>query len=93
VSRRTSLKVTESLFCEVGYDEHCFRTSNNGEDGEEIKQLLSLDRTRDRARIRVLASQRLDALACEAEELADLRRALQGHWGLPRIKSWLLSNH
>src|SRR6185295_13399529 len=32
---------------------------------EEIKELLSLDRTRDRARIRLLAGQRLTALARE----------------------------
>jgi MerR family mercuric resistance operon transcriptional regulator len=44
---------------------------------EEIKELLALDRTRDRARIRVLAGQRLEALARQAEELEESRRALQ----------------
>ncbi len=44
---------------------------------EEIKELLSLDRTRDRARIRVLAGARLDALAQQARELEEARRSLQ----------------
>jgi MerR family mercuric resistance operon transcriptional regulator len=44
---------------------------------KEIKELLSLDRTRDRARIRVLAGQRLQALALEAQQLEASRRALQ----------------
>lgn len=44
---------------------------------EEIKELLSLDRTRDRGRIRVLAGQRLEALARQAEELEISRQALQ----------------
>jgi MerR family mercuric resistance operon transcriptional regulator len=44
---------------------------------EEIKELLSLDRTRDRGRIRVLAGQRLKALARQAEELETSRQALQ----------------
>jgi MerR family mercuric resistance operon transcriptional regulator len=44
---------------------------------EEIKELLSLDRTRDRGRIRVLAGQRLEALARQAEELETSRQALQ----------------
>jgi len=44
---------------------------------EEIKELLSLDRTRDRARIRVLAGQRLEALARQAKELEESRQALQ----------------
>jgi MerR family mercuric resistance operon transcriptional regulator len=44
---------------------------------EEIKELLSLDRTRDRARIRVLAGQRLEALARQAEEIEESRQALQ----------------
>ena len=44
---------------------------------EEIKELLALDRTRDRARIRVLAGQRLEALARQAEELEESRQALQ----------------
>src|SRR4051812_15638394 len=43
---------------------------------EEIKELLSLDRTKDRARVRLLASQRLEALAHQAEELEAARRAL-----------------
>ncbi len=44
---------------------------------EEIKELLALDRTRDRARIRVLAGQRLEALARQAEEIEESRQALQ----------------
>jgi MerR family mercuric resistance operon transcriptional regulator len=44
---------------------------------EEIKELLSLDRTRDRARIRVLAGARLEALAEEARQLEESRQALQ----------------
>jgi MerR family mercuric resistance operon transcriptional regulator len=44
---------------------------------EEIKELLALDRTTDRARIRVLAGQRLEALARQAEELEASRMALQ----------------
>jgi MerR family mercuric resistance operon transcriptional regulator len=44
---------------------------------EEIKELLSLDRTRDRARIRVLAGARLEALARQAKELEEARQALQ----------------
>lgn len=44
---------------------------------EEIKELLSLDRTRDRARIRLLAGARLEALAEEARRLEESRQALQ----------------
>jgi len=44
---------------------------------EEIKELLTLDRTRDRARIRLLAGARLEALARQAEELEESRQALQ----------------
>jgi len=44
---------------------------------EEIKELLSLDRTRDRARIRVLAGERLEALARQARELEEAREGLQ----------------
>jgi MerR family mercuric resistance operon transcriptional regulator len=44
---------------------------------EEIKELLMLDRTRDRARVRALAGQRLEALARQAEELETSRKALQ----------------
>lgn len=44
---------------------------------EAIKELLSLDRTRDRARVRALAGERLEALARQAEELEASRRALQ----------------
>jgi len=44
---------------------------------EGIKELLSLDRTRDRDRIRVLASRRLEALARQAEDLEASRQALQ----------------
>ncbi len=44
---------------------------------EEIKELLSLDRTRDRDRIRLLAGQRLEALARQAEELEASRQALR----------------
>ena len=44
---------------------------------EEIKELLSLDRTRDRARIRVLAGERLEALARQAQELEEARQGLQ----------------
>jgi MerR family mercuric resistance operon transcriptional regulator len=43
---------------------------------EEIKELLSLDQTRDRARIRILAGQRLEALARQAKELEASRQAL-----------------
>jgi MerR family mercuric resistance operon transcriptional regulator len=44
---------------------------------EEIKELLALDRTRDRARIRELAGVRLEALARQAEEIEQSRQALQ----------------
>jgi len=44
---------------------------------EEIKELLALDRTKDRARIRVLAGNRLEALARQAEEIEASRQALQ----------------
>jgi MerR family mercuric resistance operon transcriptional regulator len=44
---------------------------------KEIKELLSLDRTKDRVRVRALASERLEALARQAEELEASRRALQ----------------
>jgi MerR family mercuric resistance operon transcriptional regulator len=44
---------------------------------EEIKELLALDRTRDRARVRELAGKRLEALARQAEELETSRKALQ----------------
>jgi MerR family transcriptional regulator, mercuric resistance operon regulatory protein len=44
---------------------------------QEIKELLSLDRTRDRARIRVLAGGRLEALARQAAEIEESRQALQ----------------
>jgi len=44
---------------------------------EEIKELLSLDRTRDRARIRVLAGERLEALARQARELEEACEGLQ----------------
>ena len=44
---------------------------------EEIKELLALDRTTDRARIRALAGQRLEALARQAEELEASCTALQ----------------
>jgi MerR family mercuric resistance operon transcriptional regulator len=44
---------------------------------EVIKELLSLDRSKDRDRIRNLASQRLEALARQAEELEASRQALQ----------------
>ncbi len=44
---------------------------------EEIKELLSLDRTRDRDRIRLLAGQRLEALARQAEDLEASRQALR----------------
>jgi MerR family mercuric resistance operon transcriptional regulator len=51
---------------------------------EEIKELLSLDRTRDRARIRLLAGARLEALARQAEELEASRQALQRLLGVCR---------
>jgi MerR family mercuric resistance operon transcriptional regulator len=44
---------------------------------EEIGELLSLDRTADRTRVRALARTRLDALAKEAEELERSRKALE----------------
>jgi MerR family mercuric resistance operon transcriptional regulator len=44
---------------------------------ESIRELLSLDRTRDRRRIRLLAGQRLEALERQAEELEASRRALR----------------
>jgi MerR family mercuric resistance operon transcriptional regulator len=44
---------------------------------EVIKELLALDRTRDRSRIRTLAGERLEALARQAEELEASRQALQ----------------
>ena len=51
---------------------------------EEIKELLALDRTRDRARIRELAGERLEALARQAEELEASRQALQRLLGVCR---------
>jgi MerR family mercuric resistance operon transcriptional regulator len=44
---------------------------------EEIKELLALDSTRDRARVRILAGRRLEALARQAEELEASRKALE----------------
>lgn len=44
---------------------------------EGIRELLALDRTRDRSRIRLLAGERLKALERQAEELEVSRRALQ----------------
>ncbi len=44
---------------------------------ETIKELLALDRTRDRTRVRALATERLEALARQAEELEASRQALQ----------------
>jgi MerR family mercuric resistance operon transcriptional regulator len=44
---------------------------------EEIRELLALDRTRDRARVRELAGKRLEALARQAQELEASRKALQ----------------
>jgi MerR family mercuric resistance operon transcriptional regulator len=44
---------------------------------KEIKELLALDRTRDRERIRALAGRRLEDLARQAEELEASRQALQ----------------
>ncbi len=44
---------------------------------KEIKELLALDRTRDRDRIRALASARLEDLARQAEELEASRQALR----------------
>jgi MerR family mercuric resistance operon transcriptional regulator len=43
---------------------------------EEIGELLSLDRTSDRTRVRALAGARLEALARQAQELEASRRAL-----------------
>ncbi|MFO1248408.1 MAG: MerR family transcriptional regulator [Alphaproteobacteria bacterium] len=43
---------------------------------EEIRELLSLDRSQDRARVQALAKQRLAALAQEAEELEKSRKSL-----------------
>lgn len=44
---------------------------------EEIRELLSLDSTGGRARVRVLARQRLDALEAQAQEIATARTALE----------------
>jgi MerR family mercuric resistance operon transcriptional regulator len=44
---------------------------------DEIAELLSLDRTSDRTRVRQLARARLDALARQAQELESSRRALK----------------
>jgi MerR family mercuric resistance operon transcriptional regulator len=44
---------------------------------EEIGELLSLDRTSDRPRVRELAGRRLEALELQAQELERSRRALQ----------------
>ena len=44
---------------------------------EEIRELLALDRTLDRPRVRELARRRLDALAEQIAELEAARRALE----------------
>jgi MerR family mercuric resistance operon transcriptional regulator len=44
---------------------------------EEIRELLALDRTLDRPRVRELARRRLDALAEQIAELQGARRALE----------------
>ena len=44
---------------------------------EEIRELLSLDRAADRARVRALAGGRLAALAAQIEELEAARSALK----------------
>ena len=44
---------------------------------DEIRELLSLDRTSERARVRELAATRLEALTKEAAELEASRRALE----------------
>lgn len=44
---------------------------------EEIGELLSLDRTTDRVRVRELARLRLEALARQAEELETSKKALE----------------
>lgn len=44
---------------------------------ETIRELLDLDRTTDRRRVRALAAERLEALAAQIAQLEDARRALQ----------------
>ena len=44
---------------------------------EEIRELLALDSTGGRARVRVLARQRLDALAEQAQQIEAARAALE----------------
>lgn len=43
---------------------------------EEIRQLIALDRTHDRPRVRAMAAERLDALDAKIAELQDARTAL-----------------
>ena len=82
VPRAGSQKGTESAFRHYD-DSHLQRlmfirrAQTAGFTLEEIKELLALDRTRDRARIRVLAGARLDALAEQAKQLEESRRSLQ----------------
>lgn len=45
---------------------------------EEIRELLRLDRSRDRGRIRALAGRKLEDLARRLRELRQLQRALRG---------------
>ena len=43
---------------------------------EEIRELLALDRTNDRPRVRVMAAERLEALEAKIAELEEARAAL-----------------
>jgi MerR family mercuric resistance operon transcriptional regulator len=43
---------------------------------EEIRELLALDRTNDRSRVRAMAGERLEALEAKIAELEDARAAL-----------------
>ena len=78
---RSRSLVTMSMLLALGRDDefemHVRASVAAGVTREEIKELLSLDRTRDRARIRDLAGARLEALAQQAKELDDSRRSLQ----------------
>ena len=43
---------------------------------EELRELLALDRTNDRSRVRAMAGERLEALEAKIAELEDARAAL-----------------
>ena len=82
--RRGLLPVPASLGAVRRYDENDLkrlrfirRAQNAGFTLEEISELLALDRTGDRARVRALAGERLAALDARIAELEGARSALE----------------